>query len=71
VKIAVCEIIFKTFLKEKNEQGKYVHKRLLSALKSLKVNLPYLYTYKNSPLLNIPHTTNSCDGYFSHLKLKI
>ena len=46
----------------------YTHKRIRSAYRSLKGNLPYLFIYKDYPDLNIPNTTNSLDGYFSHLK---
>lgn len=61
------------FLKERTineETGKwfYKHKRIRSAYRSLKVNLSYLFTYQKYPKLNIPNTTNSLDGYFSHLK---
>ncbi len=61
------------FLKERTtnpETGKwhYTHKRLRSAHRSLKTNLPYLFTYKRFPELDIPNTTNSLDGSFTHLK---
>ena len=46
----------------------YTHKRVRSAYRSLNSNLPYLFTYKDYPDLEIPNTTNSLDGYFSHLK---
>lgn len=46
----------------------YTHKRIRSAYRSLKTNLPYLFTYQKYPALNIPNTTNSLDGTFSHLK---
>jgi hypothetical protein len=59
------------FLKERNESGLFKHRRLRSAFRSLNTNLPYLFTYKNFPNLNIPNTTNSCDGYFAHLKQKV
>lgn len=62
---------FKEFLKEKNEQGKYQHKRLRSAVRSLEQNMLYLFTYQRFPSLNIPNTTNSCDGSFAHWKQKI
>ncbi|MEW6408460.1 MAG: hypothetical protein AB1465_07440, partial [Patescibacteria group bacterium] len=35
---------------------------------SITKNLPILYTYQKYPELNIPNTTNSLDGTFSHLK---
>jgi len=64
------------FLKEKTtnpETGRwcYTHKRLRSAYRSLKTNLPYLFTYQRYPGLNIPNTTNSLDGFFNTLKDKL
>lgn len=64
---------WKEFLKERTinpETGKwfYTHKRLRSAYRSLKTNLPYLFIYQKYPKLNIPNTTNSLDGSFSHFK---
>ncbi len=64
---------WKEFLKERTidlETGKrfYTHKRLRSAYRSLKTNLPYLFIYQKYPELNIPNTTNSLDGSFSHFK---
>lgn len=64
---------WKDFLKEKTinpETGGwfYTHKRLRSAYRSLKTNLPYLFTYQKYPELDIPNTTNSLDGTFSHFK---
>lgn len=59
------------FLKERNEQGQFMHRKLRSALRSLTTNAPLLYTYKNHPKLKIPSTTNSCDGSFAHWKAKV
>ena len=64
---------WKDFLKEKTINPEtnrwcYTHKRLKSAYRSLKTNLPYLFTYQKYPNLNIPNTTNSLDGYFNILK---
>ena len=65
----------KAFLQEKTyneETGKwhYTHRRIRSAFRSLKSNLPYLFTYKNHPDLNIPNTTNALDGgLFSPMKM--
>jgi hypothetical protein len=39
-----------------------------SAYRSLRLNLPYLFTYEKYPELNIPNTTNSFDGCFAYLK---
>jgi len=60
-----------SFIKEKtvnptNGHWHYTHKRLRSAYRSLKNNLPYLFTYQS--VKNMPNTTNSIDGYFSYLK---
>jgi len=59
------------FLKERNEHGQFKHRRLRSAFRSIKTNLPYLFMYKKFPELNIPNTTNSCDGSFAHWKQKV
>jgi len=62
---------YKNFLKEKNEQGKFQHKSLRSAFRSIKTNLPYLFTFEDYSELEIPTTTNSCDGSFGQWKYKI
>jgi hypothetical protein len=49
----------------------YTHKKVRSAYRSLKANLPYLFTYQKYPELNIPNTTNDLDGSFSALKRKL
>lgn len=65
------------FLKERTQdifnpkKWHYTHRRLRSAYRSLNINLPYLFTYQKYPALNIPNTTNSLDGNFSHLKEKV
>ncbi|MGD9577531.1 MAG: hypothetical protein AB7Y74_04705 [Syntrophorhabdus sp.] len=46
----------------------YTHRRLRSAYRSLRINLPYLFTYQKYPELAIPNTTNALDGTFAHLK---
>ena len=62
-----------SFLKERTVdpatgRWHYTHKRLRSAYRSLKLNLPFLFTYQKYPELNIPNTTNSLDGCFAYLK---
>ena len=59
------------FLKERNDQGQFMHRRLRSARRSIRTNMRYLFTYKNYPELKIPNTTNSCDGSFAHWKQKV
>ncbi len=49
----------------------YTHKRLRSAYKSLKNNLPWLFTWYDYYTLKIPNTTNAIDGHFADLKNKL
>jgi hypothetical protein len=66
---------YKDFMNEKtqNEETKkwhYTHRKLRSAYRSLRTNLPYLFTYKNYPDLQMQNTTNSLDGgLFSPMKI--
>lgn len=67
---------WKSFLMEKTyneETGKwhYTHRRLRSAYRSLKTNMPYLFTCYDYPDLDIPNTTNSLEGVFSNIKTKL
>lgn len=67
-------IKYKSFLEEQTlnpNSGKFTptHPRLLSAYKSLKNNLPFLFTYKKFRKLDFPNTTNALDGgVFAHMK---
>ena len=61
------------FLRERTyapdgKRWQYTHRRLRSAYRSLRTNLPYLFTYQRYPQLKIPNTANSLDGYFARLK---
>lgn len=49
----------------------YTHRRIRTAYRSLTYNLPYLFTFEQYPTLNVPKTTNTLDGTFSHLKQKV
>lgn len=66
---------WKAFLNEQktDEKGKkrYVHKKLRSAYRSLKTNLPWLFTWYDKMDLKIPNTTNAIDGHFADLKNKL
>jgi hypothetical protein len=66
---------WKEFLNEQkiDEKGKkrFVHKRLRSAHRSLKTNLPWLFTWYDNMDLKIPNTTNAIDGHFADLKNKL
>lgn len=63
------------FLNEQklDAQGKkrYIHKRLRSAYRSLKTNMPWLFTWYDNMHLRIPNTTNAIDGHFADLKNKL
>jgi hypothetical protein len=66
------------FLKEKTidadtKRWFYTHKRTRSAYRSLRTNLPYLFTYQRLRRqgINYPNTNNSLEGSFAHLKDKV
>jgi transposase-like protein len=73
--IEVWMLKWNQFLKEKtySNPGKwfYTHKKLRSAIRSIKSNLPYLFTFQKYLELHIPNTTNSLEGVNSALKFKI
>ena len=67
---------WREFLNEKTEdpltgRKTFTHRRLRSAYSSLKSHIPYLFTYLKYRRLGIPNTTNSLDGFFSHLKNRV
>ena len=56
-------------LNETTGKKNYTHAKLVSTHRSLKTNLPYLFTYKKYKHLSIQNTTNSLDGgVFSPMK---
>jgi len=67
---------WKEFLNERsinplNNKTFYTHKKLRSAYRSLKNNLPWLFTWYDNTKLDIPNTTNAIDGHFADLKNKL
>ena len=46
----------------------YTHKKLRSAYNSLKRHLPWLFTFEDFPVLDIPNTTNLPEGKFGDMK---
>jgi hypothetical protein len=67
---------WQNFLNEKawnpeKRKFNYIHRRLRSAYRSLKTNLPHLFTFYDNPQLGIPNTTNTLDGFFSSFKKKV
>ena len=73
-KLDVWHDKYKDFLEEKSVSSTtgelhYTHPRIRAAYRSLRTNLPYLFTYKNHKKLNIQNTTNALEGgVFSHMK---
>jgi hypothetical protein len=70
------QIKWQWFINERSinlETGKtfYTHKRLRSAIRSLLMNQPWLFTWYDYIGLNIPNTTNAIDGHFADLKNKL
>ena len=49
----------------------YTHKRLRSAYRSLRHNLPWLFTWYDHIELKIPNTTNAIERHFADLKNKL
>jgi hypothetical protein len=70
----VWYIKYKNFIEEKTinpETGKsfYTHQKVRAAYRSLRANLPYLFTYKNQKNIQIPRTTNPLEAeVFSPMK---
>ncbi|MCT7574284.1 transposase [Aliarcobacter butzleri] len=70
-------IKYKSFLDEitihpDSQKSSYTHKKLVAAYRSIRNNLPYLFTYKNYKKLNLSNTTNLIEGgVFSPLKILI
>lgn len=68
---------WKDFLAEKTinpitQKSIFTHLRLRQAFFSVKRNLDLLFTFQfHSAEILVPNTTNSIDGYFSHLKSKL
>jgi len=58
-------------INEKTSKSHYTHKRLRSAYRSLKTNLPWLFTWYDNIELNIPNTTIAIEGNFADLKNKL
>jgi hypothetical protein len=58
----VLQINHTDFLSEKNHNNQYVHRKLRSAMKTIKTNINYIFTLSDYPQLQIPNTTNHLDG---------
>lgn len=64
-----AEFINEKTVNIETEKWQYTHRRLRSAYRSLRTNMPYLFTHQKHPQYPIPNTTNALDGgVFSPLK---
>jgi len=72
--ITSWEIKYTDFLKEKTYHpgGTYsfTHGRLRGAVRSMKRMSEYLFTYQEYKFF-IPVTTNTLEGFFAHLKVRV
>ena len=66
---------YRSFLGEKTYHPggtwSYTHARLKSALRSMCRMIPYLFTYQNEKTIFVPRTTNTLEGHFRHLKIRV
>ena len=70
------ELKWQNFLNERSRNavtGKtyFTHKKLRSAWRSIKNNLPYLFVFERFKELNIANTTNDLEGSFGALKKRL
>ena len=66
---------YQSFLNEKTFHPggtwSYTHARLKSALRSMSRMIPYLFTYQREKTIFVPRTTNTLEGHFRHIKIRI
>lgn len=55
-------------IQEEDGQWRYTHRALRSAAFTTQGLIPYLFTHKDYPDLNIPNTNNALEGLFTALK---
>lgn len=66
------EFLAETTIDPITGKSRFTHQRLRRAYFSLRRNLDHLFTFQyHSKEIQIPNTTNSLDGYFSHLNNKL
>lgn len=66
---------YQSFLNEKTYHPSgvwsYTHRRLKSALRSMSRMLTCLFTYQKEQQLYVPRTTNTLEGHFRHMKVRV
>jgi hypothetical protein len=60
--VTILNEAYGDFLGQRNESGQFTHRRLRSAMRSIKTNLNNIFINQQLPELNIPNTTNHLDG---------
>lgn len=67
--------IYKTFLSEitihLDGRKTYTHIRLVKALQSIKHMSQYLFTYQKHSMFCIPRTTNTLEGFWKHIRIRV
>jgi hypothetical protein len=73
--INAWHVKYQDFLKEKtvhpDGSWSYTHRRLRSAIRSMMHMSLYLFTYQSRKDIYIPPTTNTLEGHFSHIKVRV
>lgn len=63
------DILLEKSINPNTKKASYTHPKVISAYRSLRRNIPYLFTYKKYTNFKIDNTTNSIDGgVFSPMK---
>ena len=63
------DILLEKSINPTTKKASYTHPKIISAYKSLRRNIPYLFTYKKYTNFKIDNTTNAIDGgVFSPMK---
>lgn len=66
---------YQAFLQEKTYHPSgtwsYTHARLKSALRSMSRMIPFLFTYQHERVVRVPRTTNTLEGHFRHIKVRV
>lgn len=68
-------IQYQSFIDEKTYHSSthwsYTHRKLRSALRSMKRMSQYLFTYLNTTSISIPRTTNTVEGHWKNVEVRV
>jgi hypothetical protein len=63
------DILLERSINSETQKASYTHPKVVSAYRSIRRNIPYLFTYQRYPYFKINSTTNAIDGgVFSPMK---